>query len=132
MRNNGDSGVVNLTNANLHGDVIKIGALGSNGTLNVGGGTIDADSTIKLYAGGSNGTVNFTDNVTLSGHSAKTIAGNTVTIFNGKTVTVLGTGPANVFTNHPNYTGFGGNGTTTGTFGGQGATTNPLSAAPGY
>jgi hypothetical protein len=132
LRNNGASGVVNLTNATIHGDVVKIGALGNNGTLNIGGGTIGADSTIKLYAGGSNGTVNFIENVTLSGNSAKTIAGDTVTIFNGKTVTVLGNGPAEVFTNNPNYSGFGGNATTTGTFAGQGAATHSLSGAPGY
>jgi hypothetical protein len=132
MRNSGDSGVVNLANAALHGNVIKVGALGTNGTLNVGGGTLSADSVIMLYAGGSNGSVNFTDDVTLSGNSVKTIAGNTVTILDGKTVTVLGPAPAHVFTNHPNYTGFGGNGSTTGTFAGQGATTQPLNAAPGF
>ena len=132
MTNTGATGVVNVNNATLHGDVVKVGALGNNGTLNVGGGSIDAASTIKLYAGGSNGQVNFTDNVTLSGNSLKIIAADTVTIFNGKVVTVLGTSPASVFTNIPNYTGFGGNGTTTGTFGGNGATTQSLDAAPGF
>jgi hypothetical protein len=116
----------------LNASTIKVGALGNNGTLNVGGGTLSADSIIKLYAGGSNGSVNFTQNVTLSGNSVKTIAGDTVTIFNGKVVTINGLAPANVFTNHPNYTGFGGNGSTTGTFAGQGATTAPLSGAPGF
>ncbi len=37
-----------------------------------------------------------------------------------------------VFTNQPNYNGSGGNGSTTGIFGGAGATTQPLSGAPGY
>lgn len=132
IRNDGANGVINLTAATLHGDTIKIGALGANGTLNVGGGVIDANTTIKLYAGGSNGTVNFVDDVTLSGNSVKTIAADTVTIFNGKTVTVLGNAPVGVFTNNPNYTGFGGNGSTTGTFAGQGATTHVLNGAPGY
>ncbi len=132
MTNNGASGVVALNNATLHGDTVKAGALGNNGTLNVGGGSIDAATTIKLYAGGSNGQVNFTDNVTLSGNSLKIIAADTVTIFNGKVVTVLGSSPANVFTNVPNYAGFGGNGSTTGTFGGTGAITQPLNVAPGY
>ncbi|MDP9005036.1 MAG: hypothetical protein M3N12_09650 [Verrucomicrobiota bacterium] len=53
--------------------------------MNIGGGTITADTQIKLYAGGSNGTVNFTNNVTLNGNSVKTIAGNTLTTFDGKT-----------------------------------------------
>ncbi len=132
MRNNGPNGSITLANATLNASTIKAGALGSNGTLTIGGGTISADTLIKLYASNSNGTVNFVDNVTLSGNSVKNIAGNTVTIFNGKVVTVHGPAPANVFTNHPNYSGFGGNGSTTGTFAGQGATTQPLSNAPGY
>ncbi len=131
ITNNGAAGVVNVTNANLNASTVKASALGANGQLNVGGSTISADSLINLYAGGSNGTVNFTDNVTLSGTSVKTISGNTVNIFNGKVVNVQGTGPASVFTNNPNYSGSGGNGSTTGTFGGNGATTAPLSAGPG-
>ncbi|MDQ6654859.1 MAG: hypothetical protein M3Y80_03485 [Verrucomicrobiota bacterium] len=131
VTNSGAGGVVNLNNANLNASTVKIRALGANGTLNVGGGTISADSTIHLYAGGSNGRVNFTDNVTLSGNSVKTISGDSVTIFNGKVVTISGPAPAAVFTNTPNYTGSGGNGSTTGSFGGQGATTSPLAAGPG-
>src|SRR4029078_1318063 len=34
MRNSGSSGAVNLANAALHGNVIKVGALGNDGTLN--------------------------------------------------------------------------------------------------
>jgi filamentous hemagglutinin len=132
IHNNGTTGAIALDNATLNASTVKVGALGTNGTLTIGGGTIAADSLIRLYAGGSNGTINFTDDVTLSGNSVKQIAADTVTIFNGKLVTIQGLAPANVFTNNPNYTGFGGNGSTTGTFGGKGATTQPLSAAPGY
>ena len=132
IRNSGDGGLVALNNATLSADTIKVGALGNNGTLTIGGGTISADDSIKLYAGGSNGTVNFVENVTLSGNSMKTIAGDTVTIFNGKVVTVNGPAPVNVFTNNPNYSGWGGNGSTTGTFAGKGAVTQPLASAPGF
>ena len=132
IRNNGAGGIVALNNASLNANTIKVGALGDNGTLNVGGGTLSGDNTIKLYAGGSSGTINFTDNVTLNGNSVKTIAGDTVTIFDGKIVTVNGPAPANVYTNNPNYTGSGGNGSTTGTFAGQGATTQPLNSKPGF
>ena len=132
IRNNGNAGAVNLANANLNGSVVKAGALGANGTLNVGGGTITADSQIKLYAGGSNGRVNFTENVTLNGNSVKTIAADAVTIFNGKVVTVNGPTAANVFTNQPNYSGSGGNASTSGVFAGKGANTQPLSSAPGF
>ena len=133
ITNNGTtSGQINLTNATLLADTIKVGALAPNGTLNIGGGSISADTLLKLYAGGSNGTIDFTDNVTLGGNSAKIIAANTVIINNGKIVTILGPSAADVFTNHANYTGFGGNGLTTGTFAGKGAVTHPLNAAPGY
>jgi hypothetical protein len=130
VQNSGDNGVISVQNATLNANTIKLQAMGKNGELNIGGGTLSADSAISLYAGGSNGKVIFNDNVTLSGTSVKTIAGHTVTISNGKTVNVQGSGPARVFTNNPNYTGSGGNGSTTGRFGGAGATTQPFSARP--
>jgi hypothetical protein len=130
IKNSGSTGQITLKDTTLNASTVKARALGTNGQLNVGGGSISADSTIYLYAGGSNGTVNFTENVTLSGTSVKTITGNTVTVRDGKVVTITGPAPANVFTNNPNYTGSGGNGSTTGTFGGQGATTAPFNAAP--
>lgn len=132
MSNSGEKGVISVQNANLSANTIKLQALGKNGQLNIGGGTLSADSAISLYAGGSNGQVNFNDNVTLTGSSVKTIAGHSVTIANDKTVTVSGSGgPARVFTNNPNYTGSGGNGSTSGRFGGAGATTQPFSDRPG-
>ena len=132
IQNNGTNGRVMINNANIRGDVVKIGALGANGQLIVGGGTINADTSLKLYGGSSNGSVRFTDNVTLGGNSTKTIAGKTVTIDNGKVVTVGGTSAANVHTDNPNYTGSGGNGSQTGTFGGKGATTSSFSSRPAF
>ena len=131
IRNTGENGVISVQNATLSANTIKLQSVGKDGQLNIGGGTMSADSAIDLYASGSNGRVNFTDNVTLSGNSVKTISGNTVTISNGKTVNVQGNGPARVFTNNPNYSGSGGNGSTTGSFGGQGATTQSLSNGGG-
>ena len=99
--------------------------------LTIGNGVLSADTTLKLYSPGSNGTVNFVADVTLGGASTKIIAGNTVNIFNGVVVTVGGNHPASVFTNNANYSGFGGNGSRTGTFGGAGANNPlPLSHAP--
>jgi len=60
----------------------KVGALGDNGALTIGGGVISADTILKLYAVGSNGSVSFISNVTLSGNSMKIIAGNSVTVLN--------------------------------------------------
>src|SRR5207302_3787410 len=101
--------------------VLKVGALGTNGVLRIGGGMLSADTTLELYASGSNGQLNFVSNVTLGGNSIKILAANSVTIFDNIVVTIGGPNAAQVYTNNANYTGFGGNGTTTGTFAGSGA-----------
>ena len=131
IRHTGDAGQINLGGPgasdaiDAHGDVIKVAALGNNGVLTIGNGVLSADTTLKLYSPGSNGTVNFVADVTLGGASTKIIAGNTVNIFNGVVVTVGGDNSASVYTNNANYSGFGGNGSRTGTFAGRGAN-NPL------
>ena len=143
IRHTADNGNVNLSSAstsdnlNMHADVLKAAALGSNGQLNIGGGTLSADTMLQLYATGSNGQVNFVASVTLGGNSTKIIAGDTVNIFNGVFVTIGGNTPANVYVNstggvpNANYTGFGGNGSRTGTFRGAGASNpQPLNQAP--
>ena len=54
-------------------------------------------------------------------------------IENGVVVTITGAGgPVLIYTNHPNYSGSGGNGSTTGTFAGNGAVTNPGSSPPPF
>ena len=132
IENTGANGRVALNGATLSADVIRARAFGENGTLVVNGGTISADSMIKLYADGSNGTVLFSGNVSLNGNSTKIITGNTVTISPNVIVNIGGPAPAQVYTNNPNYTGFGGNGSSSGTFAGAGATTQPRAASPGY
>jgi len=70
--------------------------------------------------------------VTLSSPS-NILAANTINISQGVVVTINSAQQADVFTNHPNYFGFGGTGSTdtTGTFGGAGAKNpQPLSSAP--
>ena len=126
-------GTITFNNASAHADVLKVGALGTNGVLNISGGNLSADTTLKLYAGGSSGTINFKADVTLGGNSAKILAANSVTIFNNVTVTIGGSTAADVYTNNANYTGFGGNESTTGTFAGAGANDpQPLSSAPPF
>lgn len=127
------SGTMTFTNATINADTIKASVFGANGTLRIGGGTLSADTTLELYAPGSNGQLNFTSNVTLGGNSAKILAADSVTIFNNVVVTIGGPNPADVFTNSANYTGFGGNGTTSGTFAGAGANNpQPLNSAPPF
>src|SRR5437588_8411469 len=127
------NGTITFNNATAHADVLKAGVFGANGVLNVGGGMLSADTELKLYAPGSNGQLNFVSNVTLGGNSLKILAANSVTIFNNIVVTIGGPNPADVYTNNANYTGFGGNGTTTGTFAGAGANDpQPLANAPPF
>ena len=126
IRQTGVAGKTTLNNATIHGDVVKISALGDNGTLNIGNGnSISADTVIKLYAGGSNGTLHFMGSVTLSSPS-NILAANTITIDPAVMVTISNPGntPADVYTTNANYFGFGGNAAspgTAGTFGGAGA-----------
>ncbi len=126
-----------LGTLDVRGDVVKVAALGTNGLLTIGNGSISADSTLQLYATGFNGEVRFVGNAILSGNSVKSIAGNAVTINNGIFVFVGGPA-ASVYVNstggipNANYSGqSGGNNTTTGMFTGSGANPpQPLSAAP--
>src|SRR5437763_13222412 len=83
--------------------------------------------------------IDFGASVSLNSQSGDVIiAANTVTIENNVTVTVTGgppsgsPPPAQVYTNHPNYTGSGGNASTTGKFAGNGAITTPLPSAPPF
>jgi len=127
------NGAITFNNASAHADILKAGVFGTNGVLNIGGGTLSADTTLKLYAPGSNGQLNFVSNVTLGGNSAKILAADSITIFDNVVVTIGGKAPADVYTNNANYTGFGGNGSTSGTFAGAGANRpQPLSEAPPF
>jgi hypothetical protein len=124
VRHEGQSGMIDLSNASMLADIVKVGALGDNGVLTIGGGVITADSILKLYAIGANGSVNFISNVTLNGNSMKIIAGNSVTVNSGVVVTVgpggAGAKPVDVYVLDPtkaNYSNFnGGNNSTNGMF----------------
>jgi hypothetical protein len=133
MRNTGAGGLISLTNAQISADTVKIGALGSNGALTIGGGRINADTLLQLYATGSNGSVVFVSNVLLSGNSLKIIAGNTVTVNNGVTVEVGGPQRAEIYVpalNNANYSNFnGGNNSTNGRFIVEGTSASPVNGA---
>jgi hypothetical protein len=144
IRHTGTNGKVNisdasgLNNALLSGDVVKVGALGGNGVLTVGRGTLSANDTLKLYGASADGEVRFVDNVTIGGQNFTIIAANTVTINDGKVVTVNGA-RADVYTGfrgsipNANYSGFGGNNSTSGTFAGAGANNpQPIGNAPPF
>ncbi|HEY2567794.1 MAG TPA: FecR family protein [Candidatus Udaeobacter sp.] len=128
------NGAITFNNASAHADVLKAGVFGANGVLNIGGGSLSADTMLKLYAPGSSGQINFVSNVTLGGNGAKILAANSITIFDNVVVTIGGKLAAAVYTNNPNYSEqYGGNGSTTGTFAGAGAKRpQPLSEAPPF
>ena len=127
-------GTFTFNNATINADTIKMAVFGKNGTLRIGGGgssSMSANTLLRLYAPNGNGMVDFVSNVTLSSTgSPVTIAAKTVTIENGVTVFIDGSTPANVFADFPSYTGSGGNGHHSGTFGGAHATTQPLGGQP--
>ena len=129
-----DDGTITFTNATVAADVLKAGVFGTNGVLKIDGGSLSADTQLKLYAPGSNGQLNFVANVTLGGTGTKILAANSVTIFDGVVVTIGGTAPADVYTNNANYSeSSGGNDSTTGTFAGAGANApQPLPSAPPF
>jgi hypothetical protein len=132
IQNTGAGGAIALNNVQIAGNVVKVGALGNDGSLTIGGGSLKADTLLHLYAAGANGSILFNNNTTLDGAGAKIIAANSVTIANGKAVTVGGIAPAGVFANQANFTGSGGNGSTTGRFTGAGAIRLPIGNAPSY
>ena len=127
-------GTITFNNASINADVFKTRVFGANGTLTVGGGALSGKTELKLYAPGSNGRVDFISNVTLNSESNVILAAQTVTINNGIVVTITGDDgtDAFVFTKVPNYTGSGGNKSTTGMFDGNGAKTLPLKQAPPF
>jgi FecR protein len=133
IRHTGLNGAIVLNGANIRSDIVKVGALGDNGILTIGGGTISADTVLKLYAVGPTGSVTFVSNVTLSGNSLKIIAGNSVTVLSNVIVTVGGGKPADVYVLDPNKANYsrlnGGNDSTTGMFLLQGGAGAPASGA---
>jgi hypothetical protein len=139
IRQTGVAGQTNLSNATLHADVIKVSALGNNGTVNIGNGnSLNADTVIKLYAPGSNGTLHFLNSVTLTSPS-NILAANTITIDPAAVVTINSANRADVYANNPNYNfvpqpGYNGPppNAANGSFAGAGANDpQPLANAPG-
>jgi mannose-6-phosphate isomerase-like protein (cupin superfamily) len=120
-----NSGQLGLTNATLRADIVKVAALGTNGKLIISGGSISADTMLKLYAPDPGGVVEFAGSCQLNGNSQKIIAGDTVRVDTNVTVTVNGPAPADVFAKIAIYNAAqGGNGGTNGMWAGQGVNTH--------
>lgn len=142
IRHTGTAGTITMTDATISADIVKVGALGANGSLTIGGGRIDANTVLKLYATGANGSLIFVSNVVLNLNSTNMldriiIAGNSVTV-NNNVVVAIGSPAglsrtADVYV--PNlagakYSNFnGGNNTTSGMFIIDGTQGSPVSGA---
>ena len=112
----GAGGLIEIQNADMAANVIKVNAVQSNGVLAIGNSHLSANNLLSLYGGSGTGGVFFTDNTLLDGTGLKLIAGKEVQIANSKVVT-LGGGPTTVFTDKASYSAAsGGNGTTSGRF----------------
>ncbi len=87
---------ITLTDATLSADVLKVQALGTNGTLTIGGSsTLTGSTQLLLYAGNGSGAgslIEFVANTTLNSNAAGVLAAYTVKIDNGVQVTVTGPG----------------------------------------
>jgi hypothetical protein len=142
IRHTGAAGTITMTNAQISADVVKVGALGANGSLTIGGGRIDANTVLKLYATGANGSVIFVSDVVLNLNSTNAldriiIAGNSVTVNNNVTVSIGSPGgasrTADIYVPNlaaANYSNFnGGNNTTNGRFIIDGTAGSPVSGA---
>ena len=123
----------------LSADMLKIRAMGANGSIVINAGsTLSATTQLLLYADGSNGSITFQGgNITLStGSLAGILASPTITIKTGTTVTVNGSAPILVYTDHANYSDdYGGNDSQVGGFAGTAqpsGTPQPFSSAPAF
>ncbi|MFZ5807241.1 MAG: FecR domain-containing protein [Verrucomicrobiota bacterium] len=118
----------------LTADILKVGALGAQGQINIGKTHMTASQLMKIYGGSSSGGVTFTANTTLDGAGAKMIRGYTVQINNTVTVTANG-GHLTIYTTNANYSGGGGSGGSYGSLTGSAvdaSTTQPLASAPAF
>jgi hypothetical protein len=125
---------INLTDATLSGDVLKVQALGTAGHITIGGSSVlSGNSQLILYAGNSTthlgGIIEFVANTTLNSNVAGILAATTVQIDGASTVvTVNSPAPLKVYGDVLNYSAAnGGDGAAGyGSFAGTGA---PTSAA---
>jgi len=129
----GISGMMTFNAANINADVIKVGVFNDTGVLKIGGGSMNANTLLRLYAPGSNGMIDFVGNVTLSSNSAVIVlAANTIRIEDDITVTLLGS-RTTIYANNRQYSGDGGDGTTSGMFSHSGVLENyTLNEAPDF
>jgi hypothetical protein len=142
IRHTGAAGTITMTGAIIAGDIVKVGALGANGSLTIGGGRIDANTILRLYATGANGSVIFVSDVVLNINSTNAldriiIAGNSVTVNNNVTVSIGSPGgasrTADIYVPNlaaANYSNFnGGNNSSNGRFIIDGTAGSPVSGA---
>ena len=84
---------VNLSNATVVADVLKIQALGVNGHITIGGSFITGNSQLVLFAGdrttGRGGLIEFVSNTTLTSNVAGSLTATTIQIDGANTVVTV-------------------------------------------
>jgi hypothetical protein len=116
-------GSLDVTGAMLNADTLKLQTFGSNATLTISGSSVLTGKTqLTLYAGNGSagGEIVFAANTILSSSAAAELTAAVIKIDNNVTVTIKGP-TALLYANTLDFSGSGGNGSTTGTFGGAGA-----------
>lgn len=88
VRNTGTNGQITLNEVSMSADVLKIGALGSDGTLTLNGGSrLSGDSQVLLYGGSSNGSIVVLGMVQVTSFS---------TVLRATTITINSVGALNI------------------------------------
>ncbi len=114
-------GALNVNNAVLSADLLKLQTFGNNGVLVIGGSSVLTGNTqLNLFASGNGGRIEFAGNTTLNSNVAAVLTASVIRIDNNVTVTINGP-TALLYTNTLQFTGSGGDGSTSGAFGGSGA-----------
>jgi hypothetical protein len=110
VRHTGTNGQITLTDVWMSADVLKIGALGSDGKLTLSGGTrLDGDSQVLLYAGSSNGTISVLGTVRVNSlHTFLRATAITVDATGRLIVTSPAGGSLDIFANIRNWGSSGG------------------------
>lgn len=105
IKNNGSNGQIAITNSALSAQILKIGAIGADGTvtINTSAQALNASNIMKIYGGsGTNGKVLFTGTNTINGDAVKHIAAYTVEVASSGSLSVID-GAVHIYANQHNY-----------------------------
>jgi hypothetical protein len=143
IRNTGGGGGITINDALIRGDVLKVGALASDGTLTLNGGSVlNGTTQVLLYAGTSTGSISVVGTVTVNNPGTTVLQADKINVKAGGALNVAGggVGKLNLFANVREWGAAAGFGvitldgqdvpSTTGSFIGGRATVDPAAGGP--